>query len=113
MATPGEKLSASLQILREIQGDQNIVAIKTSEINRTHRERLTKNGFLREVAKGWYIAANPNENFGDSTSWYTLYWQFCSRYLKDKYDDEYYISAEQSILIHSGNKTFSRWSGTP
>lgn len=105
MATPGEKLAASLQILREIQEDQNIVAIKTSEIKRTHRERLTKNGFLREVAKGWYIAGNPNENFGDSTSWYTSYWQFCSRYLKDKYDDEYCISAEQSILIHSGHNT--------
>jgi fido (protein-threonine AMPylation protein) len=105
MATLGEKLAASLQILREIQGEQNIVAIKTSEINRTHRERLTKNGFLKEVAKGWYIAANPNENLGDSTSWYTSYWQFCSRYLKDKYVDGYCISAEQSILIHSGNNT--------
>ena len=105
MATPGEKLATSLQILRKIQEEQNIVAIKTSEINRTHRERLTKNGFLREVAKGWYIAVNPNENFGDSTSWYTSYWQFCSRYLKDKYDNEYCISAEQSILIHSGNNT--------
>jgi len=105
MATPGEKLAASLQILREIQEEQNIIAIKTSEINRTHRERLTKNGFLREVAKGWYIAANPNENFGDSTTWYASYWQFCSRYLKNKYDDEYCISAEQSILMHSGNNT--------
>jgi len=105
MSTPGEKLATSLQILREIQEEQKIIAIKTSEINRTHRERLTKNGFLKEVAKGWYIAANPNENLGDSTSWYTSYWQFCSRYLKDKYDGGYCISAEQSILIHSGNNT--------
>jgi fido (protein-threonine AMPylation protein) len=105
MATPSEKLAASLQILHEIQEEQKIVAIKTTEINRTHRERLTKNGFLKEVAKGWYIAANPNENLGDSTSWYTSYWQFCSRYLKDKYDYGYCISAEQSILIHSGNNT--------
>jgi len=43
MATPREKLAASLQILRKIQEEQKIVAIKTSEINRTHRERLTKN----------------------------------------------------------------------
>ncbi len=103
MATPGEKLAASLQVLREIQEKKNIVAIKTSEINRTHRERLTKNGFLREVSKGWYITTNPNENIGDSTSWYTSYWQFCSRYLKEKYNNDYCISAEQSILVHSGN----------
>jgi fido (protein-threonine AMPylation protein) len=103
MATSGEKLAVSLTILRDIQEKQHIVAIKTSEINRTHRERLSKNGFLKEVAKGWYIAANPNEGVGDSTSWYTSYWQFCSRYLSDKYKTDYCISAEQSILIHAGN----------
>lgn len=105
MATPGEKLAESLEILRNLQDKKGIVAIKTSEINRTHRERLSKNGFLQEVAKGWYLSANPNEQVGDSTSWYTSYWQFCSRYLEDKYGKEYCISAEQSILIHSGNNT--------
>lgn len=94
MATPGEKLAASLQILRDLQEDQNIVAIKSSEINRTHRERLIKNGFLKEVSRGWYIVSNPHEAAGDTTSWYTSYWQFCSRYLKDKYGDAYCISAD-------------------
>jgi hypothetical protein len=105
MATPGEKLAASLQILRELQEEMKIVAINTSEINRTHRERLTKNGFLKEVVKGWYIATNPNENAGESTSWYTSYWKFCSRYLNNKYGEDYCISAEQSILLHSGNNS--------
>ena len=68
MATPGEKLAESLEILRNLQDKKGIVAIKTSEINRTHRERLSKNGFLQEVAKGWYLAANPNEQVGDSSS---------------------------------------------
>jgi fido (protein-threonine AMPylation protein) len=105
MATPGEKLAASLQILRDLQEDQNIVAIKSSEINRTHRERLIKNGFLKEVSRGWYIVSNPHEAAGDTTSWYTSYWQFCSRYLKDKYGDAYCISADQSLMIHAGNST--------
>ena len=105
MATPSEKLAESLEILRDLQDKNGSVAIKTSEINRTHRERLSKNGFLQEVAKGWYIASKPNEKIGDSTSWYTSYWQFCSRYLEDKYGTEYCISAEQSILIHAGNST--------
>ena len=73
MATPGEKLAASLQTLRNFQEDQNIVAIKSSEINRTHRERLIKNGFLKEVSRGWYIVSNPHETVGDTTSWYTSY----------------------------------------
>ncbi len=43
------------------------------------------------------------EPAGKSTAWYTSYWQFCSRYLEDKYGREYCISAEQSIAIHAGN----------
>ena len=105
MATPGEKLAASLEVLRELQTRNGNIAIKSSEINRTHRERLSKNGFLKEVTNGWYISTNPNEQVGDSTSWYTSYWQFCSRYLEDKYGEDYCVSAEQSLLIHSGNNT--------
>lgn len=105
MATPGEKLAVSLEVLHDLQKKKGILAIKSSQINRTHRERLVKNGFLKEVTKGWYISANPNEHTGDSASWYTSYWQFCSQYLQDKYGKDYCISAEQSILIHSGNNT--------
>jgi len=105
MALPSEKFAESLQVLRDLQEKKNLVAIKSSDISRTHRERLIKNGFLKEVTKGWYIASNPNEKLGDSTSWYTSFWQFCSQYLRSKYKEAYCISAEQSILFHSGNNT--------
>lgn len=103
MATPKEKLASSLEFLHEMQHKDGLIAIQTSDINRTHRERLLKNGFLKEVTKGWYITTNPVENTGDSTSWYTSYWQFCEQYLTEKYKKEYCISAEQSILRHAGN----------
>jgi hypothetical protein len=105
MATPGEKLADSLEALSKLQEKEGIVAIKASEISRTHKERLIKNGFLIEATKGWYISSNPNEKAGDSTSWYTSYWQFCSRYLEENYANEYCVSAEQSILLHSGNNS--------
>lgn len=105
MATPSEKLAVSLEILRDLQEKRGLVAIKSSEIMRTHRERLSKSGFLKEVTNGWYIASNPNVQQGDSTSWYTSYWQFCSQFLQDKYGEEYCISADQSISIQSGNTT--------
>ncbi len=105
MSTPSEKLAASLKILHNLQEKNKLVAIKSSQISRTHKERLIKNGFLKEVTKGWYISSNPNEIVGDSTSWYTSYWQFCIQYLQEKYKGEYCISAEQSILIHAGNNT--------
>ena len=104
MATPGEKLAESLEILKKLQ-DNEIVAIKASEISRVHRERLIKNKFLREVMKGWYLSVPADEQAGDSTSWYASFWHFCSRYLNDRYGDSYCISAEQSLQIHSGNWT--------
>lgn len=103
MATPGEKLAEALQALKSLQDKQGLTAIKSSELSRNHRERLTKNGFIKEAAKGWYISTNPNEKKGESTSWYTLYWQFCSRFLKERYGEQYILSPDQSILMHSGN----------
>lgn len=104
MATPGEKLAASLEELKKIQ-DKGIVAIKSSELSQIHRERLLKNGFIKEAVKGWYIATAPGELQGDSTSWYASYWQFCAQYLTDRYGEAYYISPEQSLQIHAGSWT--------
>lgn len=103
MASLGEKLAESLEVLKKLQDKGNKVAIKSSEITRTHKERLLKAGFLKEVTKGWYMVANPTEQIGDTTSWYTSYWQFCARYLKAKYGKKYCLSPEQSLLLHAGN----------
>jgi hypothetical protein len=104
MALPGEKLAVSLEGLKTIQ-DQGTVAIKSAELSNTHRVRLLKNGFIKEVLKGWYIATDPGEQQGESTSWYACYWQFCAQYLADRYGDAYYISPEQSLQIHAGSWT--------
>ena len=74
MATPGEKLAESLEVLYALQNERGAKAIKTTEISRIHKQRLVKNGFLKEVTKGWYIVADPIERVEDSTSWYTSYW---------------------------------------
>jgi len=55
MATPNEKLAASLTILRDLQKDGRRV-FRSQELGRTHRERLLRNGFLQEVMKGWLIS---------------------------------------------------------
>jgi hypothetical protein len=104
MATPSEKLAASLEILKALQ-DKGKIAIKSSELTRTHKERLLKNGFIREVYSGWYIISSPENKEGDSTSWYSSYWKFCAQYLNYKYKNQWCISAEQSSMIHAGNWT--------
>jgi hypothetical protein len=104
MATPSEKLAESLEILKELQ-DQGVVAIRSRNLSRTHRERLTKNGFLQEVIKGWYIPTRPDDAAGESTSWYASFWDFCASYLETRFGTDWCLSAEQSMALHTGNMT--------
>jgi len=101
MADPNHKLAESLEILQKVQ-QQSGSAIKTDQISRTHRERLVKNNFLTKVTKKWFIINNPNQKKGDTTGWYTSFWEFCRSYLEERYGKEYYLSAEQSIMLHAG-----------
>ncbi len=102
MATPADKLAESLALLKELQ-DKGIVAIKSNSLSRTHRERLLENGFIEEVYKGWYIAVPPMAAKGDSTSWYSSYWEFCAQLMEDKFGQNWCLSPEQSLLIHGGS----------
>lgn len=104
MATPSEKLAESLTYLKELQ-DDGIVAIKFDALSRTHRERLLENGFLEEVYKGWYLAIPPTVAKGDSTPWYSNYWEFCAQYLEDRFGKEWCLGPEASLLINAGNYT--------
>ena len=102
MATPSEKLATSLEVFKKLQ-DSSVLAIRSSDLTRVHRERLLKNGFIEEVMKGWYIPAWPHERVGESTAWYASYWAFCSAYLSTRFKSEWCLSPEQSLAIHSGN----------
>ena len=102
MAAPQDKLAESLAVLKKLQ-DKGIVAIHTKNLTRTHRERLVKNGFIKEVMKGWYIPARPEEPVGESTAWYASFWGFCADYLHSRFGNQWCLSPEQSLSIHSGN----------
>lgn len=103
MATPREKFAAALIALKDLQ-DRGELAFYTAEFpNRNYREILLKNGFIKEVIKGWYISTDPGSDPGDTTSWYSNYWDFCVKFLEFKYKDAWCLSADQSLKIHAGN----------
>ena len=104
MATPADKLAHSLRTLKKLQ-DRGVKAIRSKDLTRTDRERLQRNGFIREVMKGWYIPARPDELPGESTAWYAAYWGFCADYLNERFGADWCLSAEQSIALQSGNWT--------
>jgi hypothetical protein len=101
---PSEKLAESLKHLKKLQTEGGY-AVQSKDLSRTHRERLITHGFLGEVVKGWYIPIKPDERRGDSTAWYTSFWNFCASYLNTRFDDKWCLSPEQSLLIHAENWT--------
>jgi hypothetical protein len=102
MTAPQDKLAESLAVLKKLQ-DQGIVAIQTKNMTRTHRERLVKSGFIKEVMKGWYIPARPGDPAGESTAWYASFWGFCGDYLESRFGDQWCLSPEHSLSLHGGN----------
>ena len=107
MAAPSEKLARSLEVLKALQ-DRGVVAIRSSDLERLDRERLVKSGFLQPVMKGWYIPSHPDEVSGESTAWYSSFWDFCASYLNERFSTDWCLSPEQSLLLHAGNKTVPR-----
>jgi len=103
MSRVSEKLADSLSVLQKVQDKKGSGIIRSSEISRTHRERLSKNGFLKYVIKGWYISTDPNEKPGDTTSWYVSFWDFCSEYLNSRYGNKWIVSPDQSLSLHGSN----------
>jgi fido (protein-threonine AMPylation protein) len=104
MPTPQEKLAQSLEALHQLQS-RGGVAIRSTALSRTDRERLLAGGFLKEVMKGWYIPSRPDEPAGDSTAWYASFWGFCAAYLADRFGAEWCVSPEQSLSLHGGNRS--------
>lgn len=107
MATPADKLAQSLDALKRLQ-DAQAAAIRATGLTRVHRERLLKNGFIREVMKGWYIAVRPDGAAGESTDWYASFWPFCAAYLSERFGDDWCLGAEHSMALHTGNWSVPR-----
>lgn len=99
MTNATEQLATSLALLRNAAKDG---IIKSSELNRGDRERLQKHGFLEEVIKGWLIVTDPKVPKGSTISWYVSFWPFIRRYLTDRFGNDYCLSPEASLRLHTG-----------
>src|SRR3989304_9808820 len=103
MARLQGKLADSLEALKELQ-DRGLVAIRSADLTRTHRERLRRSGFLHEVMKGWYIPARPDGDGEESTAWYSSFWDFCAAYLNERFGTEWSLLPEPSLSLPAGNR---------
>ncbi|MFP3566777.1 Fic family protein [Paraburkholderia sp. SIMBA_030] len=104
MATPNEKLAASLSMLKGLR-DQGITVFQASahpELTRVHRERLVKANFLKAIIPGWYLPNNPTDGDGDSTHWYANMEAFVAAYATARFGRDWEVNPDLSLLRHSG-----------
>ena len=103
MPSPSDHLATSLELLKDLQR-RGRVAVRARDLSRVHRERLTRNGFLREVMRP-YMPSHPQEPAGESTAWYAAFWAFAAQYLESRFGEQWCLSADQSLLLHVGDRT--------
>jgi Fic/DOC family len=102
--TPSQKLADALDALKRLQ-DAGHRAVQSRALSRTHRERLTKAGFLREVVKGWYLPARPDVATWDTTAWRIGMPDFIAGYCNARFGDAWHVGPEQSLLLRTGERT--------
>lgn len=102
MATPNQKLADSMAALYVLQTAGRTV-IRSTELTRTHIQRLTAAGYLRLFVKGWYMPWRPGEDTGDATAWFASRQAFISAYCNDRFGGDWYVNAEVSLLLHTGS----------
>lgn len=83
-------------------------------MSRTHRERLSKAGYLQEVIKGWYFPARSDLSIGSikgsSAAWFAGMRGFVAGYCDARFGEGWHLSPELSLLLRSGERTLPRQS---
>src|SRR3990167_1417410 len=98
-----EKIASALSRAREITKANRGNIIRSQQISRGDRELLTRTQWLQEIIKGRYLLIKPDVAPGDSSAWYASFWDFLGVYLGYHFGEEYCLSAENSLDIHTGS----------
>lgn len=96
-----EKLASALEQARQQAEINKCQVIHSSQLERPVRELLTRNGWLEVLIRGWYLLVRPDVQPGDTTPWYSNFWDFLRLYLEHRYGKDYILSAESSLLLHT------------
>lgn len=100
--SPGQRLFAeALQVLKTLQ-DAGKTVLKSEDLTRPQREVLVRNGFLRQIIRGWYMPSRPDEAPGDTTPWHAVARNFIREYCDGRFGELWHASPEYSVALHVG-----------
>ena len=101
--SPGQRQFAeALQALKALQ-DRGTAVLKSEDLTRPQRESLVRNGFLRQIIKGWYMPCRPDEKPGDTTPWYAVVRSFVRQYCEERFGSSWHASPEYSVTLQVGS----------
>ncbi len=98
-----EKLAESLLRVKKIAKMNGAPIIRSEQIARADRELLVRTKWLQEIIKGWYLFLKPSIPDGDSSAWYANFWDFLRIYLTYHFRNNYCLSAEASLDLHTAS----------
>ena len=82
--------------------------VRGPELKNATRVLLLEKGFLREILKGWYFVSDPAADAGDTTPFFANFWEYLGKYLSERFDTGYCLTAEQSLLRHAQHNVVPR-----
>jgi len=84
--------------------------VHSKNIKAKQQALLVKRGYLKKIIKGWYLfdADLSAQKAGDSALWYESMWSFIGQYLFYRFNDDYWLSPEASLNIHTDNNSMPR-----
>ena len=97
-----QHLADALTVLKRMQ-DNGKSVIKSTDLKRVQLSSLVKNGFLRQILKGWYMPSRPDEQEGDSTPWFAAMREFIAGYCSERFGDNWHVSPDLSLSLHAGS----------
>jgi len=95
------------EALSEVSKNANGNIVHSKNIKPKQQAILVKQGYLKRIIKGWYLfdADLSAQVAGESALWYESIWSFIGQYLGSRFGDDYWLSAEASLDIHTHNNT--------
>lgn len=104
--SPNLRLAGALEDLRRLQQKSSVV--HSAELALSKRQVLLDQGFLQPINRDWFAISHPHQSSGDTTLWASCFWDFCQRYMDERFGDKWCLSPLDSARIVTGSSSIPR-----
>lgn len=105
-----EAVSALKELLRSPEHTSGWAIHPGSALSTGHKILLRTAGYLKPITDSWYYISEPGYNeWHQPLNWNKAYWDFVRGYMDEKYQDNWCLSSDMSLLFRSANGLIPRF----